>query len=117
MLYKTLQVSWLKRVQNIEEVFSVRYTALSHLRWEVQHELFIVLQHWPDVAYRKFIIQRHIDSGDLVESQQGLIFTQHFLQKIFVHHVLRRQVKLHWTGNERVVFSLLTIVPEVSNEI
>ena len=117
MLDQTLQVSRLKRVQYIEEVFSFRYTALSHLRWEVQHELFIVLQHWPDIPNRKFIVQRYIDSGDLFESQQGLIFSQHFLQKIFVHHVLRRQVKLHWTGNECVVFSLLTIVPEVSNEI
>ena len=56
MVDKSLQVSWLERIENVEEVFSVRYTALSHLRREVQHELFVVLHHRPDIPDRKFIV-------------------------------------------------------------
>ena len=97
MFDQPLYITVLKRVHDVEEVFSVRDSAFGHFVGEVAHDLLVRLNHWPDLYDRKFIIERHVYSFDLVKSQESLLVRQNGLQKILVQHVLWRQVELHCT--------------------
>ena len=46
-----LEVLTLERVQNVEEVLSVRNSALWHLGGEEPHELFVSLHHGPQLHH------------------------------------------------------------------
>lgn len=91
---KLLQILPLKCIEYIEEVFAIRYSALSHLRRKIPHELLISLQHRPKLDHSQFIVEGNMNSLDLIEFQERFLLNKNFFQKIFVEHVVRRQVKL-----------------------
>ena len=95
VLYNLADVLRVESVHDVEKIFTVGHTPLSHLFREVLHERRVVLEHRPQVAHGEFVVQRDIDPADLVKSKQRLFIGEHFLEEIFVDHVLRRNVKLH----------------------
>ena len=95
MLDQSLYELWLQRVEDVEEVLSIRSATLSHLAREVLHEFCVVLHHRPQTYHRQFIIEWHVDPLDLIESQKSLLIFEHFFEEVFVEHVVGWKVKLH----------------------
>ena len=89
-----LAVLGLKRVQDIEEVLPGRQAALGVLVGEVEHELFVLLHHRPEVGDAELIIQRGGDTYDVTLLQELLLAGKHELEEVDVDGVLRRYVQL-----------------------
>jgi hypothetical protein len=103
MFDQPLYITLLKRVHDVEKVFSIRYATLGHFFREEAHDLLVSLHHWPDLYDRKFVKERHIYSFYLVKSQESFLVRQNGLQKVLVQHVLWRQVELNCISNNKSV--------------
>ena len=87
-----LHIKRVQRVQNIEEIFAIRYASFGQLLREVLHELHVFLRHRPEFDHGKFVKERHIYEANLFQLEKLLFFCEDFFEEVFVHHVLRRQV-------------------------
>ena len=47
MLNQLLEIFSLESVENIEEIFSIRYSTLGHFGRKIFHDLFVTPHHWP----------------------------------------------------------------------
>ena len=112
-----LQIICLEGEHNIEEVFTIRNSAFRQFVREVVHDLLVWLHHWPEFFDRKLIVQRYVNPFDFIQAQKSFLFCKNFLQKIFVEHVLRRQIKLHWTKTNNSIYLWLTVVSEIADEV
>ena len=101
ILHQLSQILPLKCVEHIEEVFAIRYSSLGHLWWKILHELLVSLHHRPELDYSQFIIERNVNSFDLVKFQEILLLDQDFFQEVLVKHVVRRAVQLDWQRQVR----------------
>ena len=96
MLGDLAQVIGVDRVEHIEKVVAVGQLVVRHLGGEVNVELRVVLQRWPELLDRELIILWDLDGLHLLLLQQLLIVGEHELEEIFVHHLRRRQIVLNW---------------------
>ena len=82
-------------VKYVPKVFSVRLSAFRQVVWKVQHEIFVVLHHGPELLYGKLVEDRHIYELNFLEFQQLLCYSsENFLKKILVIHCMLRYIKL-----------------------
>ena len=79
-------------MQNVEEILTIRHTALGHFGWEVFNELRICSRLRPQVDHRQLIVQRNVDKLDSINPQKFLIFDKDLFQEVLIEHVLGRQV-------------------------
>ena len=98
MLDQLLQIIALVAVKDVIKVRSVGDAALAHLVREVSHELFIGLKHWPEPEHRDLVVKRHMDTLDIVEMQEGLLFCQDLLEEVLVDHVCA--IKVNRAGTD-----------------
>ena len=87
-----LKILTLEGIQDVEEVFSVRHTALRQLAREELHEVLILPHHRPQLDYRQLVIKRDTYPLDFIELHEPLSFDEYLLQKVLVHHVLWRKI-------------------------
>ena len=97
MLEQLSQVVAMDGVDDVEEIVAVWHATLGQFRREVPPDLLVVLHHRPDLDDAQLVVEGHADALHLLQWQEGLLASQHFLQEVLVHHPLRRQVRLHWT--------------------
>ena len=96
VLDQLLHVLFLKSVQNVPEVLSVWHSSLRQFAWKEPHEVLVFLHHGPKREHRQLVVERNVYALDFVQLQKVLLFSEDFFEEVFVHHVLRRQVKLHY---------------------
>ena len=85
----------MKSIENIEEVLSIWNSTLRHFCWEVTLQLLVFSHHRPEFEHCKLIVERNTNSFDLVKSKKLFLISKNFFEKIFIEHVLGRQVQLH----------------------
>ena len=91
---KLLDVVWVQGIQNIVKVGSFRQTRTRLRIRHVSHEFCVMHKCLKDVLDSKFIIQRHVDVLDLVESKQLFISSKDLFEEVLVDIYLRRHVEL-----------------------
>ena len=91
---KLLHVIWVQGIQNIVKVGSFRQTRTRLRIRHVSHEFCVMHKCLKDVLDSKFIIQRHVDVLDLVESKQLFISSKDLFEEVLVDIYLRRHVEL-----------------------
>ena len=94
MVDHTLHILWLQSVQDVEEVFAIRKTHIRGGIRQVLHDLFVMLEHRVELLDRELIVQRYVDSLDLVVREQLLLFCKDLLEEVLVDVFLRRYVEL-----------------------
>ena len=94
MVDHTLHILWLQSVQDIEEVFAIRETHIRGGVRQVPHDFRVILKHRVELLDRELIVQRYVDSLDLVVRKQLLLFCKDLLQEVFVDVLLWRYVEL-----------------------
>ena len=76
------------------DLLSVWNPSFWHRRWEIPHELSILLHLGPEIDNRKFVVQRNIHPFHLIQGEQGLLASKDLLKEIFVHHILWWNIEL-----------------------
>ena len=66
-----------------------------HLVRKVLHEYLVFLKVWPQYSNCKLIVARYTYKVHLTQLEKLLVFDQHQLEKVFVHHTSWWQVELN----------------------
>ena len=105
VLDQFLHVVCVEGVHNVPEVLSVGHSSLRQLAWKEPHEGLVVLHHGPKRGHSQLIVEGNVYASDFVQRQKVLLFFQDFFEEVFVHHVLGRQVQLHYAQDVTPSFS------------
>ena len=97
VLDELLDVVGVDCVYNIPEVLSVGHSPLWQLAGKEPHDFPIFLHHRPKRGHSQLVVERHVHAVDFIKRHELLLFFEDFFEEVFVHHVLRRQVQLHYT--------------------
>lgn len=71
-------------MHNVPKIIAVREATLGKSRWKVSHKGLIVLHIGPEVEHRQLVEEGHVDSLDLAERHQTLLFGQYLLEEVLV---------------------------------
>lgn len=85
----------LQRIEDGEEVVSVRHTFLGHLVWEVNPELRIRLPLRQESLDGQLVILGDSDANDLRLLHQLLLVLKYVTEEVFVEHRFGWKVELH----------------------
>ena len=94
MRQQTLEVVVVDGVEDVEEVVARRQPALWELVGEVDVELGVALEVWPERFHAQLIVVGHLDPLDGLLVEESLLLREDVLQEVFVDLRGRRQVEL-----------------------
>ena len=89
-----LQVFWVQRVEDIEEVFSRWTLVLGVHRREVSQEVGVLLQLGPESFDSNLIILGHMDVIDIRFLQELLLARENFFEEVLVDGTCLWQIEL-----------------------
>ena len=95
MLNELVDVFPAERVEDVEEIISVGYSAFWEFVGEKLHELTVLLHERPERHHRELVEQRYVNESHIGQLHQLLLATENLLEEVLVHARLARQVELH----------------------
>ena len=111
-------------IEDIEEIFAVRKTALRQLVGEVLQEISTGLHLRPQALHADFIKVRNVNKPHIAYLQEFLLLGQDLSKEIFIEHGVVWQIELHYTGvrrcqtvSEEKRKQVLTLFSEVLDEV
>ena len=98
VLHNLLEIFWVDRVKDVEEVLTARISLVGVFVLKVDDEGGVLLDILPQVLDGKFLVVGHVDIVDRLLLQEFLFVIEDLLKKIFINLGFRRTIVLHYRG-------------------
>ena len=105
------------RVENSEEVFTVRVSVGRIAILQILHHLDIIFELWKDVLHTELIVHGHVDRAFLTDLEQFLVALKHSSDEVSVHGGDWGHIQLNCINIVRGFQSVLTLLAKVVMEV